>query len=415
MKPHDRMLLMLRIAAALQVEADKFVPIIVAENGKNFESARTEVEDAARYFEYYGGLTGKLFGRSIPIGDGFLDYTQLVPYGVTAHIIPWNFPLELAGRDVAPAPACGNSVVIKSPELSPIALCALVRACETAGLPKGYINLVCGYGHEAGEALASHPGIDHMTFTGSVATGRRIAAKAAVTLIPCVLELGGKGAGIVYPDADLDRTVDSAGLGAFHYAGQVCSSGSRLIVHSSVHDAVVGKMVDWIKTRSVGPGAEGHFFTPMISGAQRDKAENFCQIAVQEGAVAMIGGRRPYGLQGYFLTPTVLTNVKTEHRINCEEVFGPVLSILKFDDPEEAVAIANGTDYGLAAGVYTQDLSKAHWTADRLTAGSVFVNGWYLGGMETPFGGFKRSGYGRVKSTDGLSNYHQTRNVAIRL
>jgi aldehyde dehydrogenase (NAD+) len=231
MAPHERMRLMVRIGAELRKQAQRFVPIMVRQNGKTAQNAVAELEDAAAFFEYYGGLTGKQHGRQIPLGEGFLDYTQYVPYGVAAHIIPWNYPLELAGRDVAPALACANAVVIKSPELCPIMLCALAIPCDNAGLPNGYLNLVCGYGSEAGEALASHSDIDHITFTGSVATGRRVAINAAKRLIPSLLELGGKGAGIVFPDADLSATVDSAGLAAFNYAGQVCSSGSRLLVH----------------------------------------------------------------------------------------------------------------------------------------------------------------------------------------
>jgi aldehyde dehydrogenase (NAD+) len=415
MVPHDRMLLMLRIAAELRKMVDEIAPVIVAENGKSVSWARDEVDDTARYFEYYAGLTGKLHGRSIPIGGGFLDYTQLVPMGVCGFIIPWNFPLEMAGRDVAPAIACGNAVVIKSPELSPLMLTFLATACERAGLPKGYFNLVCGYGNEAGEALASHPGIDHISFTGSVDTGRRVAVNAAKSIIPCVLELGGKGAGIVYGDAHLDQVANSAAVGIFGFGGQICSAGSRLIVHRSVREPLMEKLVSWVKKRSMGPGEEDHWFTPLISGPQRDKAESMCQAAVKQGAEALIGGARPDHLPGFYLSPTILTSVKPEFTINQKEVFGPVLAVLDFSEPEEALAIANGTDYGLTGGVYTQNLSLAHWTADRLEAGQVFVNKWFAGGMDVPFGGFKRSGYGRVKGIEGLANYYQVRNVAIRI
>jgi aldehyde dehydrogenase (NAD+)/betaine-aldehyde dehydrogenase len=415
MAPHERMLLLLRIAAELRKLSDEIVPVIVAENGKSVSFARDEVEDAARYFEYYAGLTGKLHGRSIPLGEGYVDYTQLVPMGVCAHIIPWNFPLELAGRDLAPALACGNALVAKSPELSPLMLTFLVTACERAGLPKGYLNLVCGYGNEAGEALATHDGIDHITFTGSIETGKRIAANAARRVLPTLLELGGKGAGIVYPDADLDQVASSAAIGIFAYGGQICSAGSRLIVHKSVRDPLIEKLVTWVKGRTMGPGEEDHWFTPLISGPQRDKAETMCQTAIQQGAEAVIGGRRPDHLPGFYLNPTILTNVRSDIQVNQREVFGPVLAVLDFTEPEEALAIANETDYGLTAGVYTTDLKRAHWTADRLDAGQVFVNKWFAGGMEVPFGGFKRSGHGRVKGVEGLANYHQIRNIAIRL
>ena len=415
MAPHDRMLLLLRIAAELRKMVDEIAPVITAENGKSISLARDEVEDAARYFEYYAGLTGKLHGRQIPLGEGFLDYTQLVPIGVIGVIIPWNFPLELAGRDIAPALACGNAVVVKSPELCPVSLCFLAIACERAGLPKGYFNVVCGYGNEAGESLASHSGIDQIVFTGSVETGRRIAANAAKSLIPCVLELGGKGAGVVYADADLDAVAHSAGIGIFIYGGQVCSAGSRLIVHRSVEKALTEKLVAWVGKRTMGPGSEDHFFTPLISRGQRDKAEKFCASAIEAGGNAVIGGRHPEKLKGYYLEPTIIADVAPDAPIAQKEVFGPVLTMLTFDSPEEALHIANGTDYGLTAGVYTKDLKLAHWTADRLQAGSVYVNKWYAGGMEAPFGGFKKSGFGRVKSVDALSHYYQVRNVAIRL
>jgi aldehyde dehydrogenase (NAD+) len=415
MNPHDRMQLLLRVAAALREMTEEIAQIIVQENGKNISFARDEVDDAARYFEYYAGLAGKLHGRSIPLGDGFVDYTQCVPYGVAAQIIPWNFPLELAGRDVAPALACGNAVVVKSPELCPISLTFLARACEKAGLPPGYLNVVCGYGDEAGEALATHSGIDHITFTGSVATGRRVARNAADLIIPSVIELGGKGAGIVYDDADLDRVAHSACIGIFAHAGQVCSAGSRLIVHHSIHDALVAKLVDWVANRTQGPGLEDHFFTPLISAKQRDRAENMCQAAIQAGAKAVIGGRRPNNLPGFYLSPTILTEIKSGDLIAQEEVFGPVLSVLPFSEPEEAISIANSTEFGLTAGVYTRDLKRAHWTADRLEAGSIYVNKWFAGGMEAPFGGFKNSGFGRVKSLEGLANYYQVRNIAIQI
>lgn len=415
MPPHDRMLLLLRIAAELRKMTDEIAPVIVAENGKSISLARDEVEDAARYFEYYAGLTGKLHGRQIPLGEGFLDYTQLVPIGVIGVIIPWNFPLELAGRDIAPALACGNAVVVKSPELCPVSLNYLAMACERAGLPKGYYNVVCGYGNEAGESLASHPRVNQIVFTGSIETGKRVAANAAKSLIPCVLELGGKGAGIVYADADLDLVAHSAGIGIFIYGGQVCSAGSRLIVHRSVAENLTEKMVGWVAKRTMGPGSEDHFFTPLISRSQRDKAESFCKNAVAAGAHAVIGGRAPEKLSGYYLEPTILSKVAPNMEVAQKEVFGPVLTMLTFNTPDEALHIANGTDYGLTAGVYTKDLKLAHWTADRLQAGSVYVNKWYAGGMEAPFGGFKKSGFGRVKSIDALSHYYQVRNVAMRL
>lgn len=415
MAPHKRMMLLLRIANEIRAMQDEIVPIMVHENGKNIEFAQDEIECAAQYFEYYAGVADKVFGKSIPLGGGYVDYTQMVPFGVSAQIVPWNFPFEIAARSIAPALACGNAVVCKSPELSPLAMNYLAVACERAGLPRGYFNLICGYGHETGEALTSHAGINQVVFTGSVETGKRILRNAAESIIPCVVELGGKSAGIVYKDADIDETATSAAIGIFANAGQVCSAGSRLIVHRSVHDEVVEKMVKWVEKTSQGPGMEGHFFTPLISAAQRDKAEAFAMAAVQAGAKAAVGGRRNADLPGFYMNPTILTGVTADMDVNCSEVFGPVLAVLSFDEPEEALAIANGTDYGLAAGVYTRDLKLAHWTADRLEAGTVFVNKWFVGGNETPFGGFKKSGYGREKGVEAMANYCQTRNIGIKL
>lgn len=415
LRPHDRMMLLFRIAAEVRKLSDEIVPVLVKENGKNISFAKDEVECTAQYFEYYGGIADKVHGKSIPLGGGFLDYTQLVPFGVSAQVVPWNFPLEIAARSIAPALACGNAVVVKSPELSPLAMCFLATACERAGVPAGYFNLIAGYGSDAGEALASHPDVDQVVFTGSIETGRKILRNAAEKIIPAVVELGGKSAGIVFADADISETATSAAIGIFAHGGQVCSAGSRLIVHESIHDEIVEKIVGWVKGQTMGPGEEDHFFTPLISAAQRDKAERFALTATQAGANAVIGGRRPDGFPGYYMSPTVLVDVTPDMEINQREVFGPVLSVTKFFDTEEAIAIANGTEYGLAAGVYTKDLSRAHWAADRLEAGTVFVNKWFAGGNEVPFGGFKRSGFGREKGVEAMANYCQVRNVAVRI
>jgi aldehyde dehydrogenase (NAD+) len=413
MSPTQRGQSLLRIANELRKLSPEIEPVSTLDNGKNLDFSKGEIEDAARYFEYYAGLADKLHGRSIPLGEGFADYTQWVPYGVSAQVIPWNFPLELCARSAAPALAGGNAVVLKTPELSPLASTYLATATERAGLPKGWLNILCGYGNEAGDALTAHPGVDHIVFTGSVATGQKIMHKAADKVVPCVMELGGKSAGIVYADADLDATAKSAAVGIFAHAGQVCSAGSRLIVERKVHDALVEKLVAVAREWTQGPGIDGHFLTPVISKPQLDKIEGYCRSGIQAGATAVIGGRRAER-DGHFMQATIFAGVKPDMLIARDEVFGPVLAVLAFDEPEEALAIANGTDYGLAAGVYTRDLRKAHWTADRLEAGTVFVNKWFAGGNDVPFGGMKRSGFGREKGVEALYNYIQTRNVAIQ-
>jgi aldehyde dehydrogenase (NAD+)/betaine-aldehyde dehydrogenase len=414
-RPHRRGDLMLKVAEELGKAADEVAVVECRDNGKTLANGRNEVTLTQRYLTYYAGLADKLEGRQIPLGDGYVDYTVHEPFGVSAQIVPWNGPLPVGARSIACALITGNTVVLKSPEDSPLSLFLFAEACERAGVPPGAVNIVCGYGAEAGAALAAHPDIDHIVFTGSVETGKSILRAAAERVIPCVMELGGKSGAIVHADADLDRTAASAVRGIFTHAGQICSAGSRLIVHRSLHDDLVARIVKLTSARTVGPGIEGRDMGPLISARQLARVEALCAAGIAEGATAVLGGARVPGLAGHFMAPTIFTGVRPEMRIAQEEFFGPVLVIIPFDTPEEAVAIANGTPYGLAAGVYTRDLKLAHWTADRLVAGQVYVNEWWAGGVETPFGGMKRSGYGREKGQEALLGYVQTKNVGIRL
>ncbi|WP_428651284.1 aldehyde dehydrogenase family protein [Roseibium sp.] len=415
MRPNLRGDLMLEVADQLEHLADEIATLECFDNGKTLAAGRAEVALTQRYLRYYGGMADKLEGRQIPLGDGLLDYTMHVPYGVSAQIVPWNGPLPVGARSVACALVTGNTVVLKSPEDSPLSLFLFAEACERAGVPSGAVNIICGYGHDAGAALAAHRDIDHIVFTGSVETGKSVLRSAAERVIPCVMELGGKSGGIVYSDADLDRTAASAVRGIFHHSGQICSAGSRLIVHRSIHDELMERIAALATKRTVGPGVDGCDMGPLISARQLEKVEDLCLAGVAEGATLLMGGSRVPGLAGHFMSPTIFTGVRPGMRIAREEFFGPVLVVLPFDTPEEAIAIANGTDYGLAAGVYTRDLRLAHWTADRLIAGQVYVNEWWAGGVETPFGGMKRSGYGREKGQEALLGYVQTKNVGIRL
>jgi aldehyde dehydrogenase (NAD+)/betaine-aldehyde dehydrogenase len=415
MRPSARGQLMFEIARHLTEMADDIALVECLDNGKTLAGGRNEALAAARYFSYYGGAADKLEGRMIPLGDGYVDYTIPAPFGVSAQIVPWNFPLQIAARSVACAIATGNTVVLKSPEISPLSIAMLAEACDRAGVPSGCVNVICGYGSEAGAAMVGHSDIDHIVFTGSLATGQSILRAAAERVIPSIMELGGKSAGIVYADANLDQAANSTATGIFSHAGQVCSAQSRLIVHRSVHDEVVDRLVAKARSLSIGPGIDGNDLGPLISAAQRDKVEGFCLAASQSGASAVSGGRRAGDLPGHFMQPTIFTDVTPDMTIAREEVFGPVLAVLPFDDDDEAIDLANGTDYGLVAGVYTKDLDRAHRTADRLSAGQIFVNEWFAGGVETPFGGTKRSGYGREKGQEALLNYVQTKNVAIKL
>lgn len=415
MAPHERGEMLFRIAQELEEAAEEIARVECFDNGKTLANGRGELPLTQRYLRYYAGLADKLEGRQIPLGAGLLDYTVHTPFGVSAQIVPWNGPLPVGARSIACALVTGNTVVLKSPEDSPLSLVLFAEACERAGVPEGAVNIVCGLGHEAGAALAAHRDIDHIVFTGSVETGKSVLRAAAERVIPCVMELGGKSGAIVFADADLDQVAASAAAGIFKHAGQICSAGSRLIVHRSVYDSVAARLVASAEALSVGPGIEGCELGPLISLKQLERVEALCRAGVDEGATLATGGARRADLEGFFFAPTVFTDVRPDMRIAQEEFFGPVVVVIPFDTTEEAIAIANGTDYGLAAGLYTRDLSRAHRVADRLVAGQVYVNQWWAGGVETPFGGMKRSGYGREKGQEALLGYLQTKNVGIRL
>lgn len=415
MRPADRGALMLEVAGHLKDMAEEIAVVDCLENGKPIQTARNEPAAAVRYFMYYAGLADKLEGTSIPLGRDYVDYTVRAPFGVSAQIVPWNFPVQIAARSIACAIATGNTVVLKTPELSPLACTYLAKACSLAGVPDGVVNVVSGYGNEAGAALVAHHDIDHIVFTGSVATGQSILRAAAERVIPCVMELGGKSGAIVFPDADIPQAVASMTAGIFTHAGQVCSAASRLIVHRSVQDRVVEQIAERASQLVAGPAIDGPDLGPVISEQQRAKIEEFVQRASSAGGAVVCGGKRVEHLPGHFMQPTIVADVAPDSEIVQNEVFGPVLVVQSFDDPEEAVLLANGTDYGLCSGVHTTDLQLAHWTADRLIAGQVFVNEWFAGGVETPFGGTKRSGFGREKGQEALLGYVQTKNVAIRV
>ncbi len=411
----DRAKLMHRIAEETRKIAKEGGTLLCYENGKQIAAGIKEFNDVADMFDYYAGLTDKLEGKTIPVSNGVLDYTVLEPYGVSAHIIPWNYPLSMLGRSLACSFATGNSTVIKTAELTPLSATIFAKAIENADTPPGLINIICGYGNEAGAYLVSHPDVNHVVFTGSVLTGKKILHMAADKAIPAIVELGGKSAGIVYPDANLDDVVESARHAIFGVAGQICTAMSRLVVHKSVKDQLLTKLVDLSKSLKVGPGyEEGTDLTPVISNNQLEKVEGYARSGIQAGAEAVHGGKR-LEREGYFMEATVLNNVKKDMTVAREEIFGPVLSILEYQDTEEAINIANDTDYGLGGGVFTQDLNKAAWTANKLQSGQVYVNKWFTGSHATPFGGYKQSGYSREKGVDALKAYLQVKNVGISL
>ena len=396
---------------------EEIATILSLEAGKPYWEALIEVNGAARYFEYYGNQAETMEGRSIPLGGSYLDFTIYEPMGVSGQIIPWNFPLEMVARSLSAALATGNSSVIKTPELDPISSFYFAEAARAAGVPDGAVNIFCGHGPEAGAALSGHHDINQVVFTGSVKTGIAVATAAAANVVPAVLELGGKSAAIVMPDADLDNLMESVRWGIFFNAGQVCSAMSRIIVHESLHDEVVERAASLAQSLDVGPGIDrrdvGKNMGAMVSIPQRDRAEGMCRDAVDQGARAVTGGHK-LNREGSFLEPTIFDNVSPDMTIAQEEVFGPVLSVISVKDDDEAITISNGTDYGLVGGVFTRDLDRATKMARQIKAGQVFVNEWYAGGVETPFGGYGKSGYGREKGREALLNYVQTKNIAIK-
>ncbi len=417
MRPVERGRLVRKIGEDLVANIDEIAEMLTLESGKPLWESVIEIEGAARYFEYYGNQAETVEGRSIPLGADYLDFTIYEPFGVSAQIILWNYPLEMTARGIAAALATSNACVVKTPELDPISNVFIARAVEKVGLPTGAVNILCGLGHDAGAALAAHPDIGNIVFTGSVETGIRVATAAAANVKPAILELGGKSAAIVMPDADLDNVMESVRWGIYFNAGQVCSAMSRVIAHEDVHDEIVERCVALAESLSVGPGIErptfGANMGAMVSDGQRDRAESLVRRAADQGATVATGGHR-LNLPGSFLAPTVMSDVSPDMEIAGTEVFGPVLSVLKAGDEDQAIDIANGTEYGLVGGIFTADIDAAHRAARRIRAGQIFINEWYAGGVETPFGGYGKSGYGREKGREALWNYVQTKNIAYR-
>lgn len=385
--------------------------------GKPLTQARNDVIAMARYFEFYAGACDKIHGDSIPFMDGFTVYTLREPHGVTGHIIPWNYPMQIIGRSVGAALAMGNAAVLKPAEEACLTALALGEIAQEAGLPAGALNIVPGLGGEAGAALTAHKGVHHVSFTGSNAVGTMVQQSGGEHVIPVTLELGGKSPQIVFDDADLDEAMPALVNGGIQNAGQTCSASSRILVQRGVYDKVVAGMIAGYKQLKVGAALDDLNLGPMISKRQQKIVEGYLEIAKADGLEMLAQGELATNVpeNGAYILPTLFGNVSPEHKLAQEEIFGPVQVIIPFDDEADAVRIANGTDFGLVAGVWTENGGRQLRMAKKLQVGQVFINNYgAAGGVELPFGGVKSSGHGREKGFEALYGFSVTKTVAIK-
>jgi aldehyde dehydrogenase (NAD+) len=416
--PAERRKALLRLAQLVADDAMEIGRIGTEDTGMPFSLTTGEAIFAAEYLEFFAGWADRLTGDVIPLNQpDVFDYTLKEPVGVVAAIVPWNAPLSLTVWKLAPALAAGNTIVVKPSEFAPLVPARLVELAAKAGLPRGVVNLVHGTGAETGQALIEHPGVDKISFTGGTETGRHVAATAGRLLKRVSLELGGKSANVIFADADLDTAAYQACWACFLYSGQQCIAGSRLLVEESVRDEVTDKVGAAAQTFAVGdPMRPEVQLGPLISERQLDRVLGYVQEAKEMANVA-VGGERLGGdlADGYFVAPTVVTGVRNDMKLAQEEIFGPVLSVIPFQDAEDAARIANDTRYGLAGGVWTNDIGKAHRVARAIRAGTVWINAWHQLNAATPFGGYKASGLGREGGKEVLAQYTETKNVYVHL
>ena len=416
LSPSGRGALMRRLGDLIAENADWLARVEMKDNGKLMAELSMQMRYMANYYYYYGGLADKIEGSVIPTDKpGVFNYTKYEPVGVVACIMPWNSPLPLTSLKLAPALAAGCTVVLKPSEFTSASLLEFVKLVEAAGFPRGVVNVVTGTGAEVGDALISHPKIDRIAFTGGPEAGRMIAVKAARHMKRVTLELGGKSPNIIFDDADLDQAIKGAVAGIFAASGQTCVAGSRLLVQDSIHDGFVERLKAFIAGARFGhPADPATQIAPISTAPQLEKIKAYVAIAKSEGAVLAAGGSTQ-AVAGYpkglFFQPTIFTGVTNAMRIAQEEVFGPVLAVIKFTDEDDAVRIANDTQFGLAAGIWTQSIRRAITVSDRIRAGTIWVNNYRSTSTTSPFGGFKMSGIGREGGIAGMYEYLEVKSV----
>lgn len=391
--------------------------LLSKENGKSIEQCVGEFEGAAAIFDYYAGLTDKIENKPISSGSDTFNYVVLEPYGVSLQIVPWNYPISLFARSVAASLVVGNTIVIKPPELCPLSSNIFGKIFSEATLPNGVINIIHGSGESTGRQAVLHDAVKQVVFTGSPEVASEILKATADRIIPCHLELGGKSAAIIYPDANIDRAVDSTIKGIFEpNAGQICVAMSRVLVHPKIKDEYITKLITKTEKLKVGPGDDSSSkVTPLISKEQVDRVSQYCKIGSEAGAFLLTGGETVQIGKGNYFKPTIFDKVDYMSTLAQEEIFGPVATIIDFETEEEAVEIANATEYGLAAGLFTSNDEKAKWTAERIEAGIIWHNDWFVDGVNLPGGGYKKSGYGRDGGVESLFSYGQTKRISKRL
>ncbi|CAK39976.1 aldehyde dehydrogenase [Aspergillus awamori] len=414
--PSTRGRMLTKLADLFERDAEILASIEALDNGKSITMAHGDIAGAAGCLRYYGGWADKIHGQTIDTNSETLNYTRHEPIGVCGQIIPWNFPLLMWAWKIGPAIATGNTVVIKTAEQTPLSGLYAAKLIKEAGIPAGVVNVISGFGRVAGSAISHHMDIDKVAFTGSTLVGRTILQAAAKSNLKKVtLELGGKSPNIVFNDADIDNAISWANFGIFYNHGQCCCAGSRILVQEGIYDKFIARLKERALQNKVGdPFAKDTFQGPQVSQLQFDRIMEYIQHGKDAGATVAVGGER-HGTEGYFIQPTVFTDVTSDMKINQEEIFGPVVTVQKFKDVEDAIKIGNSTSYGLAAGIHTKDVTTAIRVSNALRAGTVWVNSYNLIQYQVPFGGFKESGIGRELGSYALENYTQIKAVHYRL